>query len=242
MEKRFMYWYRPGTWGVLHCRPPGLRRGGAAAAAFCLGICLMMPHVADGSEGISGTAGGRLRLHPDHALFLSAGMVSDVSPEKAADSPGPDVQKKDTAASGQKTETDPLRADEKYHDIIAEAGERYEVETALIKAIIKAESQFDPRAVSHRGARGLMQLMPRTARALGVEDSFNPEHNIHGGTRYFSELLNKFDGEIRLALAAYNAGSRKVRKYGGVPPYKATRIYIRKVFQYYQFFKKQEAI
>jgi len=126
----------------------------------------------------------------------------------------------------------------RYMEIILEAAERYGVDPALITAVIKAESEFNPRAVSHRGARGLMQLMPATARALGVKNSFNPEHNIHGGTKYMKQLLDQFDGKVKFALAAYNAGSRKVRKYQGVPPYKVTRSYIRKVFSYYEDYKR----
>lgn len=124
-----------------------------------------------------------------------------------------------------------------YDDIIYEAANQYNVEPALIKAIIMAESGYNPEAVSHKGAKGLMQLMPTTAKGLGVEDSFNPEHNIYGGVRYFTQLLQQFDGDVRLALAAYNAGSRYVRKYQGVPPFKSTILYITKVFKYYKIYK-----
>ena len=128
-----------------------------------------------------------------------------------------------------------------FHPIILQAANRYQVDPALIKAIIMAESGYNPRAVSKMGAKGLMQLMPATARALGVEDSFNPEHNINAGVGYFKKLLGQFDGDVRLALAAYNAGTRKVRQYKGIPPFKATRYYITKVFEYYQIYKKQMA-
>jgi len=128
-----------------------------------------------------------------------------------------------------------------YNPIIKKAAARYEIDPALVKAIIMAESNYNPRAVSKMGARGLMQLMPATAEALGVEDSFNPEHNIHAGVRYFRQLLDRFDGNIEFALAAYNAGSRKVRKYNGIPPYRATQIYIEKVFVYYERYKKEMA-
>ncbi|MDM8515563.1 lytic transglycosylase domain-containing protein [Desulfobacterales bacterium HSG16] len=130
-------------------------------------------------------------------------------------------------------QTNPL-----YHTIILAAAKRYDVEPAIIKAIILAESDFNPRAVSNRGAKGLMQLMPGTAGELGVKNIYSPEQNIKGGVKYFKTLLNSFDGEIRLALAAYNAGSGKVRKYNGVPPYKATRYYIKKVMIYYQHYKE----
>ena len=126
-----------------------------------------------------------------------------------------------------------------YDKIILEAAHRHEVHPALIKAIIKAESSYNPKAVSSQGARGLMQLMPRTARAMGVKNSFNPKHNIHGGTKYFKQLLDQFEGNIRLALAAYNAGIEKVKKYGRIPPYKATRSYINKVISYYREYRSE---
>lgn len=125
-----------------------------------------------------------------------------------------------------------------FQPIIVAAANRHKVDSALVKAIILAESGYNPKAVSKVGARGLMQLMPRTAKSLGVEDSFNPEHNINAGVRYFKKLLNQF-GDVKLALAAYNAGGRNVRKYKGVPPYKATRYYIKKVLEYYHIYKHQ---
>ena len=129
--------------------------------------------------------------------------------------------------------------DQRFQPIILQAAIRFQVDPALVKAIIMAESSYDPRAVSNVGAKGLMQLMPATAEQLGVKDSFNPKHNINAGVGYFKKLLNRFDGDVKLALAAYNAGTRKVRQYQGVPPFKATRYYIKKVFEYYQIYKKQ---
>jgi hypothetical protein len=128
-------------------------------------------------------------------------------------------------------------AENRYHSLIVKTAYRYKVEPAIIKAIIMAESGFNPKAVSKVGARGLMQLMPRTARSLGVENIFKPAHNIDAGVRYFKYLLDKYDGEIELALAAYNAGSYNVRKYGGVPPFKATKFYINKVLKYYEAYR-----
>ena len=130
----------------------------------------------------------------------------------------------------------------KFHHIISQAAALYQVDPALIKAIILAESGYNPRAISRSGARGLMQLMPRTARALGVRNSFNPEHNIDGGVKYFKQLLNRFNQDVELALAAYNAGSRNVLKYNGIPPFKATRIYIKKVIEYQDYFKNRTTI
>jgi soluble lytic murein transglycosylase-like protein len=126
-----------------------------------------------------------------------------------------------------------------YHKFIVQTASQYQVDPALIKAIIMAESGYNPKAVSKRGAKGLMQLMPETAEALGVEDIFNPRQNISGGVQYFRHLVNRFNGDVKLALAAYNAGSRYVRNYDGVPPFKATRYYIKKVFKYYRQYKKQ---
>jgi soluble lytic murein transglycosylase-like protein len=128
-----------------------------------------------------------------------------------------------------------------FHPLILKAANRYQVDSALIKAIIMAESNYNPKAVSKRGAKGLMQLMPKTAEALGVGDSFDPEHNINAGVRYFRKLLNQFDGDTKLALAAYNAGSRKVREYRGVPPFRATHRYIKRVFEYHKYYKNQTA-
>ena len=126
-----------------------------------------------------------------------------------------------------------------FHPIILQVASRHNIDPALVKAIIMVESGYNPNAISKRGAKGLMQLMPSTAEALGVEDVFNPEQNISGGVRYFRQLVNRFDGDVKLALAAYNAGSKIVRQYQGVPPYKSTHYYIEKVFRYYKLYKGQ---
>lgn len=126
-----------------------------------------------------------------------------------------------------------------FYSIICRAADKHHVEPELIKAIIMAESGYNTRAVSKKGAKGLMQLMPTTAKSLGVVDLFNPEHNINGGVKYFRYLLDKFNGDTKLALAAYNAGSRKVMNYNGIPPYKATHYYIARVYKYYNYYKKQ---
>ncbi len=130
-------------------------------------------------------------------------------------------------------------AEHLFQPIVLKAANRYNVDPAMVMAIIMAESSYNPKAISKKGAKGLMQLMPTTARSLGVKDSFNPEHNINAGVRYFKKLLNQFDGDVELALAAYNAGSRKVREHRGIPPFRATRFYIKKVIKYYQYYKTQ---
>jgi soluble lytic murein transglycosylase-like protein len=123
---------------------------------------------------------------------------------------------------------------DKYHRFIEEVSINNGVPSALVKAVIHAESGFDPDAVSSRGAIGLMQLMPRTADMVGISDPYNPHDNIQAGVKYLKDMLDMFDGNEMLAVAAYNSGPRKVKKYGGVPPYKETRKYVRKVFSYYR--------
>ena len=125
--------------------------------------------------------------------------------------------------------------------VILEASVRYKVDHAMIRAIIMAESSYNLMAISNKGAEGLMQLMPNTARELGVTDSFNPTQNIHAGARYFKKLLKRFKGNVRLALAAYNAGSQNVMEYNGIPPFKATHSYIKKVLYFQRYYKKQPA-
>ena len=124
-----------------------------------------------------------------------------------------------------------------YDDLIVKASEKHKIEPALIKAIIKAESNFNHRAVSRKGAKGLMQLMPATASSLQVQDSFHPENNIEGGVKYLRYLLNYFNGNLPLALAAYNAGENAVIRYGGVPPYRETQVYVERVLSYLDKFR-----
>ncbi|MBF0453154.1 MAG: lytic transglycosylase domain-containing protein [Candidatus Magnetomorum sp.] len=121
----------------------------------------------------------------------------------------------------------------RYESVILEAARRYDIDHTLIKAVIKAESNFDPRAVSPKGARGLMQIMPDNFRTLGVYNPFDPRQNIMGGTRYLRLLFNQFDS-LTLALAAYNAGPTAVSTYNNVPPYKETQQYVQRVLQYYR--------
>lgn len=117
-------------------------------------------------------------------------------------------------------------------DLIRHYAGVFRLDEDLVKAVVKVESDYNPRAVSTRGARGLMQLMPETARDMRVADPFDPEENIRGGTRYLRQMLDKFKGNIELALAAYNAGPSAVRHYGGVPPYEETRNYVIRVKKY----------
>jgi hypothetical protein len=121
-----------------------------------------------------------------------------------------------------------------YNDLIVKTSEKYRVDSALVKAVIKAESNFNHRAVSPVGARGLMQLMPATAATLQVQDSFHPENNIDGGVRYLRYLMNLFNGNLPLVLAAYNSGENTVLRYKKrIPPYQETQTYVRRVLDYF---------
>lgn len=116
-----------------------------------------------------------------------------------------------------------------FNDIINEASNKFNIPQSIIKSVISAESSFNPNATSSSGAKGLMQLMPSTASHLGVKNIWDPKQNIEGGTKYLRELLDRYNGDITLALAAYNAGPSNVEKYNGVPPFKETQNYVNKV-------------
>lgn len=119
---------------------------------------------------------------------------------------------------------------------IDRASKMHSIDPNLVRAVIKAESGFDPTAISPAGALGLMQLMPKTAKQLNVFDPFNPEENIEAGTRYLSYLLDSFDGDLKMSLAAYNAGENRVRRNKSIPPFEETRNYIKRVLGYYKDF------
>jgi len=125
------------------------------------------------------------------------------------------------------------------NDVVNEASGRYRLDPDLVNSVIKAESAFNPRAVSPKGAQGLMQLMPGTASALGVPNAFDPRANVEGGTKYLRELLERYNFDLVKALAAYNAGPERVERFGGVPPYYETRTYVARVVK--DFNKKKDA-
>jgi soluble lytic murein transglycosylase len=128
---------------------------------------------------------------------------------------------------------------DRYDDLITEASKRHGVSFSLLKALIKTESDFNPRAISSAGAKGLMQIMPENIRDLNINDPFDPLENIMGGTRYLKQLIRRFDGKLPMALAAYNAGPNMVDRYKRIPPFKETENYVEKVMEYYSILKKR---
>lgn len=148
-----------------------------------------------------------------------------------------------TAGGGEVSVSVPLalinRRAAAYEHIIREAAEANALEPELLRAVISVESAFNPRAISRTGARGLMQLMPQTARRYGVRDSFDPRQNIHGGARYLRDLVERFANNMELVVAAYNAGENAVERYGrSVPPYRETRQYVPRVLNLYRAFSE----
>jgi soluble lytic murein transglycosylase-like protein len=147
---------------------------------------------------------------------------------------------------GGRRERLPLPASEgdssQFDDLIYASSERYGVDPALVRAVVKAESNFNVAALSRKGAQGLMQLMPDTARLYNIVDAFNPTENIEGGVQHLKLLLDKYRGDLQLTLAAYNAGIQAVEKYGGIPPYAETREYVKRVLNFHQRYSKNSQL
>jgi soluble lytic murein transglycosylase-like protein len=142
------------------------------------------------------------------------------------------------AGDGEVSEISTQDTSRSFQALIRRSAVEMRVDPVLIEAVIAHESAFDSRATSATGARGLMQLMPSTATALGVSDSYDLEQNIRGGARYLRLLLDRFNGNVRLALAAYNAGPGAVERYAGTPPYKETRAYVEQVLSTYESLRR----
>ena len=168
------------------------------------------------------------------AFFDKHGI--DITVDHSGDSPNttPVVKTPDADSSKGKSDgSDILKCSDELQKYFEKAAKKYNVDVKFLKSIAKAESNFNPNAVSHCGAVGVMQLMPATAKGLGVKNSYDPEENIMGGAKLISGLLKKYNGDKSLALAAYNAGSGNVKKYGGIPPFKETQNYVKKVLNFY---------
>ena len=153
-----------------------------------------------------------------------------------AQSPDADFQKiLESSVQKSKNPTSVSRGE--IDNLISKYADKNGLDEDFVKAVINQESGFNPNATSHCGAMGLMQLMPSTAQGLGVKDAYNPEQNIEGGTKYLKGLLDRFNNDKSLALAAYNAGPNAVKKYGGIPPYAETQNYVKKVLSKYDTYK-----
>lgn len=124
--------------------------------------------------------------------------------------------------------------------LIEHFAQKFQLDKALIKAVIKVESDFNPRVVSRKGAQGLMQLMPETAQEIGVHNPFDPSDSIYGGSLYLRRMLDSFDRNLDYALAAYNAGPNAVRKFGGIPPYEETQNYVKRVKHYFDYYRRSK--
>jgi soluble lytic murein transglycosylase-like protein len=138
---------------------------------------------------------------------------------------------------GENNSSSYIKDSNQYDSLISEFSRKYQVDFALIKAIIRAESGFNPFATSRKGAKGLMQLMPETAQRVNVSNIFNPRENIEGGVRHFKYLLSLFNNDLRLSLAAYNAGENVVADLRSIPPYRETVDYVKRVLSFYQSYR-----
>jgi len=180
---------------------------------------------------------------PPSASQSSASYLNDAAQKrslvqkKVPPAEQPEPAGKSAANSGKDDAAAAAPAQSSYGEIIARAAEKYSLPAALLRAVAKAESGFNPRACSSAGAMGLMQLMPSTAREVGVDNPWDPEENIEGGARYLRQLLDQYANNVPLALAAYNAGPGQVKKHGGIPPFEETRNYIQRVLK---FWKQEE--
>lgn len=202
---------------------PGLGIALLAAAGIALSFPLAMPASAAAAEGVYVYVDGEGTMHftntPNDARFKKFRPKATIQRQR----------QRQTIARPELDAT------------IARHSRQHRLDPALIRAVIKAESDFDPSAVSRAGAMGLMQLMPHTAVSLNVRDAYNPEENIGGGTKYLRYLLDRFNGNLPLALAAYNAGENRVERYRGLPPIDETRHYVAKVMRFYHAFLTKES-
>jgi soluble lytic murein transglycosylase-like protein len=201
-----------------------MRLQGSALIVLVLGLCLGRPGwadiyvltAADGTVSLS-----NVPTDERYTVLIAAPQQVAAAPEAKPGKPVPALARK-----------------ARYERMVEEASRINGLESALLHAVISVESSYNPRAVSKKGAAGLMQLMPATARRYGVADAFDPVQNLGGGARYLRHLLELFDSDVSLALAAYNAGENAVKKHGNsIPPYRETLHYVPKVLDYYQRYR-----
>jgi soluble lytic murein transglycosylase-like protein len=197
------------------------------------------------------TVGDKVRLYladdgsvaAGDSNYLEVAADSVVRVETVADAPAPPVAevKLPPAAINPAAINPATPTSEEMHEMLAHAGAKHNIDVDLLASVVRAESGGQVKAVSRTGAKGLMQLMPGTASAMGVDDSFKPDENIAGGTAYLDELLTRYHDNVALALAAYNAGPGAVDKYHGIPPYRETREYVARVIREFNRRKQMAA-
>jgi hypothetical protein len=199
----------------------------SAIAAFAFALCAA--YTADAGVYMYEDSNGKILLTDKPRNFKQIAYFSPSGKEVSKD-------RKHWGAAGKNTSPSKrnIRYFTRYSSIIKKAASKYKLDHNLVSAVVQVESQFNPRAVSRTGAVGLMQLMPSTARQLGVLDSYDPSQNIEGGTKYLRYLVERFNGDVTFALAAYNSGPLNVEKYGKVPPFKETERYIKKIYSIYK--------
>lgn len=175
---------------------------------------------------------GSLLLNPQ-SMRVNANIVKTQNPTNTLNNALRELQEIKISENGEVTPVRPTSNNHQLLNMISQISQKHGIDENLIKAVIKQESGFNPRAKSKAGAMGLMQLMPATAASLGVKDPFNPVQNVEGGVKYLKSMLNKYNGNVILALAAYNAGPGAVDKYDGVPPYAETQNYVKNILSNY---------
>jgi len=200
----------------------------AAIAAFALVLCVTLP--AKAGVYMYKDSNGRILLTDKPRNYKQLAYISPSDKEVKKDKKTRGVSSGTSASASQGNRLYFTR----YHSIIQKHSSKYKLDHKLVSAVVQVESQFNPNAISRTGAVGLMQLMPSTAMQLGVADPYDPSQNIEGGTKYLRYLVERFKGDVTLALAAYNSGPLNVEKYGSVPPFKETKRYIQKIYSIYK--------
>ena len=211
-----------GVLAALICLAPRAR--GAEIVTLRNGFQMRCDHhgEADGRMRLYLTAGEDNYIDLPPAQIVSVAHLTDADPQQTA-STSPPAEPASSPAPGSKLTCGDLS------EMLANAGRRHNLDVDLLASLVNAESGGNPRAVSRAGAQGLMQLMPSTAASLGVRDSFQPQQNVSGGSAYLDALLTRYNNNLALALAAYNAGPEAVDRYRGIPPYPETRAYVARV-------------